>query len=163
MIFISLGTQKFQFNRLLKLVDDLKEEGLIKEEIFAQVGNSDYKPRNYQYLDFLSNEEFTKKMEEASLIISHSGVGTILKAINKDKPIIVAPRLAKLKEHVDDHQIEIAKAFSKKNFCFIYEEGDDLVSLINKAKTHKFDKYVSSKDKVIARLEDYLARLEESL
>ena len=163
MIFISLGTQKFQFNRLLKLVDDLKEEGLIKEEIFAQVGNSDYKPRNYQYLDFLSNEEFTKKMEEASLIISHSGVGTILKSINKDKPIIVAPRLAKFKEHVDDHQIEIAKAFSKKNFCFIYEEGDDLVSLINKAKTHKFDKYVSSKDKVIARLEDYLARLEESL
>ena len=36
MIFITLGSQKFQFNRLLKKVDDLIESGVIKEEVFAQ-------------------------------------------------------------------------------------------------------------------------------
>ena len=41
MIFITLGSQKFQFNRLLKTVDELVERGIIKEEVFAQIGYSD--------------------------------------------------------------------------------------------------------------------------
>lgn len=163
MIFISLGTQKFQFNRLLQLMDDLIDHSLIEEEVFAQIGNSDYKPRNYSYTSFLSNEEFNQKLEECSLVISHSGVGTILKALNNNKAIIVVPRLAKYKEHVDNHQIEIAEAFAKKNFCLMYEENDKLEDLIKEAKNHTFDKYISSKDKVIARLEDYLATLKNNL
>lgn len=35
MIFITLGSQKFQFNRLLKAIDKLIEQGKIKEEVFA--------------------------------------------------------------------------------------------------------------------------------
>ena len=45
MIFITLGSQKFQFNRLLKAVDELVAAGKIKDEVFAQIGYSDYKPR----------------------------------------------------------------------------------------------------------------------
>ena len=41
MIFVALGTQKFQMNRLIKALDVQKGKGLIKEEIFAQIGNSD--------------------------------------------------------------------------------------------------------------------------
>ena len=43
MIFVTLGSQKFQFNRLLQAVDNLKTD----EEIFAQIGYSDYKNKNY--------------------------------------------------------------------------------------------------------------------
>ena len=159
MIFISVGTQKFQFNRLLQLMDDLIEHSLIKEEVFAQTGNSNYIPQNFKYADFLTNEEFQKKIDECQVLITHSGVGTILKGINSNKPVIVMPRLAKYKEHVDDHQVEIAKAFSGKNLCLMYQSDSDMVELISKAKTHNFDKYISSRDKVIARIEDYLAIL----
>lgn len=44
MIFVTVGSQKFQFNRLLQKLDELKEQGIITEEIFAQTGVSDYKP-----------------------------------------------------------------------------------------------------------------------
>lgn len=54
MIFVTLGSQKFQFNRLLQKIDELVKEEAIKEEIFAQIGYSDYKPENYQYKDFLN-------------------------------------------------------------------------------------------------------------
>ncbi len=47
MIFITLGSQKFQFNRLLKKIDNLIEIGVIQEEVFAQIGYSNYKPKNY--------------------------------------------------------------------------------------------------------------------
>ena len=53
MIFITLGSQKFQFNRLLKAVDDLVETGELSDEVFAQTGYSDYQPRNYKFKQFL--------------------------------------------------------------------------------------------------------------
>lgn len=37
MIYVAVGTQKFQFNRLLRNVDDLIESGVISEPVFAQV------------------------------------------------------------------------------------------------------------------------------
>lgn len=48
-IFITLGSQKFQFNRLLIAVDKLCEKKVISgEDVFAQTGYSDYVPRNYR-------------------------------------------------------------------------------------------------------------------
>ena len=53
-IFITLGSQKFQFNRLLIAVDKLCEKKVISgEDVFAQTGYSDYVPRNYSYNNFL--------------------------------------------------------------------------------------------------------------
>ncbi len=156
MIFVTLGTQKFQLDRLLKQLDDLCEEGRIREEIFAQTGHSSYRPKHYKYTDFLDRDAFERKMRESSLVITHSGVGSIITAINAGKPVIVYPRLHKYKEHVDDHQLEIAQAFSKKNFVLCCEETDDLATMIAEAKEHKFDKYISSTDKIIAVVKNVL-------
>ena len=46
MVFITLGSQKFQFNRLLRAVDELIEKKVIQEDVFAQTGYSDYEPKN---------------------------------------------------------------------------------------------------------------------
>ena len=78
MVFVAVGTQKFPFNRLLKAVDELIEQGRLEEEVFAQVGHSDYVPRNYAYKDFLSKEEFQSCIERCDLLITHSGVATSL-------------------------------------------------------------------------------------
>lgn len=49
-IFITLGSQKFQFNRLLIAVDKLCEKNIIcGDDVFAQTGYSDYVPRNFSY------------------------------------------------------------------------------------------------------------------
>lgn len=40
MIFIVLGTQKFQLNRLLQKMDEYIEQGLLQDEVYAQIGNS---------------------------------------------------------------------------------------------------------------------------
>lgn len=149
MIFVTLGTQKFQLNRLLELLDKLYEDGSIKEEIFAQIGHSDYLPKHYNYINFLDRNEYANKMQECSLVITHSGVGSIIMAINAKKPIIVFPRLKQYKEHVDNHQLEIAEAFSKKNYVLYCKDETDLQKLIMQAKEHKFDIYISSTDKMI--------------
>lgn len=67
MIFITLGSQKFQFNRLLKAVDDLVQRKIIKEDVFAQIGYSDYQPQNYSYKKFLDRDEFARMEENLKL------------------------------------------------------------------------------------------------
>ena len=64
MIFITLGSQKFQFNRLLKAIDKLIADGKITDEVFAQIGYSDYIPVHFQYKTFLDREEFAEYEEK---------------------------------------------------------------------------------------------------
>ena len=156
MIFVILGTQKFQLNRLLKTLDQYVEKGLIKDRIVAQIGYSDYLPRWYEYVEFLNKEEFDSMIQEADVVISHSGVGSIISALNAKKPVIVFPRLAKYREHIDDHQMEIAYAFSKKKYVLCCNEDDDLLELLDRCKTFSFATYVSQREKIVDIISDYL-------
>lgn len=159
MIFIAVGTQKFQLNRLLKAVDDLVEQGRLTEDVFAQVGHSDYMPRNYKFQDFLSKDDFQACINRCDLLITHSGVATIIAGLKQQKPVVVVPRLAQFGEHVDDHQIQIAKSFSEKNLLLMCQDLENLAETVSQARTHRFDPYVSQRDLVIQTVRDYLATL----
>lgn len=139
MILVTLGTQKFQMNRLIEAVDKLAETA--EEEFFVQSGNSTYEPKHCQAMNFLDAQEFQRKIEECSVLITHSGVGTIMRAIRAGKPVVVVPRLAKYHEHVDDHQVQIAEAFASKNCVLHCENLEDLEEIVRKAKTYSFSEY----------------------
>ena len=156
-IFITLGSQKFQFNRLLKAIDELCEKGTVDaEDVFAQIGYSDYLPKNFSYKKFLDRDEFSKEMGKADIVITHGGTGAIIGAVKKGKKVIAVPRRAKYGEHVDDHQLEIGESFSKNNLVFLCGENDDLLELIKKSRTHKFNKYVSQREKMITTVNNFL-------
>lgn len=156
MIFVAVGTQKFQLNRLLKAIDDLVETGLLEGEVFAQTGHSDYVPRNYGYRDFLSKDDFQACINRCDLLITHSGVATIIAGLRLGKPVVVVPRLAKFGEHVDDHQLQIAKSFSEKNLLLMCGEEDDLAETVKWAGTHVFSGYVSQRELMTKTIREYL-------
>ena len=141
MIFITLGSQKFQFNRLLKAVDDLVEEGAIQEEVFAQIGYSDYKPRNYEFKEFLDRDEFAEMEGKAEIVITHGGTGAIIGAVKKGKKVIAVPRLAKYGEHVDDHQLQLLKEFEKMEIivaCYDVTELENAYKIIRSKQLKKY-------------------------
>ncbi|MBQ3565692.1 MAG: glycosyl transferase [Oscillospiraceae bacterium] len=156
MIFVAVGTQKFQLNRLLILIDNLIENKIITDEVFAQIGNCDYIPKNYGYTDFLDKSSFDEYIKKCRLLITHSGVGTIISGINSRKPVIVFPRLKKYNEHVDDHQLEIAQSFTEQNYVLMCGENDSLEKIIEQSRTHKFDRYVSQRKNMISRIDKFL-------
>lgn len=156
MIFVVLGTQKFQLNRLLQKLDEYVEKKMISDEIFAQIGGSTYKPKYYKYAEFMDKKDFDETIREADVIISHSGVGTIITAINAQKPVVVYPRLAKYKEHVDDHQLDIAKAFETKKYVLCCYENDDLLEKINKSREYHFDEYVSQQKQIVGIIKKFM-------
>ena len=145
----------------------LYEDGTLSEEMFAQVGTSTYKPLHYDYRDFITPEEFTKRVEESSIVVSHGASGSIMKALNAGKKVIAVTRLEKYGEHINDHQIQNNEAFAKNGYvlmadlelndldeCFrkIYEARDGLRPWKNKdpqAIVKMIDKFIQENWKAI--------------
>lgn len=156
MIFITVGSQKFQFNRLLEQIDLLIDKKVIKEDVFAQVGVSDYKPKNYKYKDFITQDEFKDYMSKCDFVITHAGTGAIITALKSDKKVIAIPRLAKYGEHVDDHQIQLIDEFKELNFIEPVYEIDKLEQAIKDIGNKKYNKYVSNTDTIINDIEKFI-------
>lgn len=100
--------------------------GIIKEEIFAQIGTSTYQPKHFEYRDFLSQEEFQEKVNEADIVISHGASGSIMKALNAGKKVIAVTRLQKYGEHINDHQIQNNEVFAANKYVLAVYEMEDL-------------------------------------
>lgn len=130
MIFITLGTQDFQFDRLLEMVDRLVAEGVIPDEVLAQSGHSGYVPRHYSCVGFLEPEEFERNIRQARLIIAHAGVGTIMNCLDAGKKLIVVPRTQAHREHVDDHQDQIAEEFAEAGYLLCARNYDELKAAV---------------------------------
>jgi UDP-N-acetylglucosamine transferase subunit ALG13 len=109
-IFVTVGST-YPLDRLIKEVDKLDPK---KFEIFAQIGESKLYPKNIKWKKFINYEEMQKKIKWADIILSHAGVGTIIDCLNQKKSLLLFPRLKKYGESIDNHQLEICKAFNAK-------------------------------------------------
>lgn len=126
LIFVTVGSRNYPFDRLFIKLDELFDKGVLEGELFAQVGTSTYKPRNYKYKDFISQGEFLDLVNSADIVVSHGASGSIMKALNAGKKVIAVTRLAKYGEHIDDHQIQNNEAFASNNYVIPVFEMDDL-------------------------------------
>lgn len=123
MIFVTVGTHEQQFNRLIQKVDELKRDGIIKEDVFIQTGFSTYEPQYCQWKKLLSYDEMNEMYEKADIIITHGGPASFMKALELKKIPIVVPRQAQFDEHVNDHQVEFVKLVEERfnNIIGVYD------------------------------------------
>jgi len=110
-IFVTVGAQ-MPFDRLVRAVDQWAGENG-RDDVFAQIGQSEYLPTNIQWTNFLEPEEFKRKYETAKVIVAHAGTGSIITALQLGKPVLVMPRRANLRETRNDHQIATSEQFRR--------------------------------------------------
>lgn len=84
-----------------------------RDDVFAQIGASEFKPKRIRCERFLAPSEFRKNIEQASGFVGHAGMGTIISALQLGKPLLVLPRLGNLGETRNDHQVGTAQRFSE--------------------------------------------------
>jgi len=135
LIFLAVGSWHKGFDRLVKAVDEFKGDGIITEEVKAQIGNSTYEPSNLESLDYYSPDEFANIIREARIVISHAGMGTIIETTKQGKPIIIVPRKAKLGEANTDHQFDTAKVLAKEGRLLVAFETEDLPVKLKEAES----------------------------
>lgn len=145
MILIALGTQDKPFYRLLDAVQKQIDNKVITEEVIVQAGcSSNYKSKDMKIFDLIPIDKFDKLVEQCDVLITHGGVGTIIAGLKNNKKVIVAARLKKYKEHVNDHQLQIIENFSNAGYILSLDNFDELDKVLKKAKSFKPKKYKSN-------------------
>lgn len=156
LIFVCVGSREYQFNRLLEKIDELIEQKAITEDVFAQIGQSSYLPKNYKSKRFLSADEFKLNQERADLIISHGGTGALLSSLKLGKQVLAVPRLAKYGEHIDDHQTEVAGLLAEEGYLRCVLDMEDLLEGIESFKTRPITKKYEKPSMIIEIVKDYI-------
>lgn len=132
MIFVTVGTHEQPFNRLIKEVDRLVENGIIKDEIFIQTGYSTYEPEFCKWSSLVSFDKMNELMQTSDIIITHGGPATFMSAIANGKKPIVVPRQEKYDEHVNDHQVDFARQVKERyNSIEVVTEISELGNYLN--------------------------------
>lgn len=127
MIFATTGTQ-LPFDRFIRMLDDLAP--LIDEEIIAQTGASSFHPQHIKTVGLLPPDEFDQLFSQARLIVAHAGMGTILSALQAQKPLIIFPRIAALGEHRNEHQLATAAKMREQGMVYVATDQAELKSLL---------------------------------
>lgn len=148
-LFVPLGTQKFPFTRLVEILNKLVNEGIYSsEEIVMQASVYEVEPL-FRHYNLIPNEEFNAYINNAEVVITHSGVNSIISCMNLRKNLIIVPRMKCYGEHVDDHQLEIAELMESKFDVIVVRDMSDLQQAIDKAKTHKYKSWSSKNSELI--------------
>jgi len=117
-IFVTLGTQGFSFDRLLRGLAALPPG----EELIVQGGASSVRPPGAAWFDFLEYADLVEHIRAARVVVSHAGVGTVLTAVREGKRPVVVPRLHRYGEAVDDHQLAFGRRLAQAGFVTLVED-----------------------------------------
>jgi UDP-N-acetylglucosamine transferase subunit ALG13 len=105
-IYVSVGTHHQAFDRLLGALAPLAEF----DELVVQHGCGAPPGEAQVAIPFLSVSEVFNYMKLAQAVVTHAGVGSFLMARRAGHVPVMVPRLRRYGEHVDDHQVELARA-----------------------------------------------------
>lgn len=163
MIFVTVGTHEQPFDRLIECIDNLKKDGIIKEEVIMQTGFSNYEPKYCKWKKMLSYRRMVECVSEARIVITHGGPASFLMSLQMGKTPIVVPRQKKYNEHVNDHQVEFAEQVAKrmgniiivediKNLERTIQNYNEIVSHINNSMKSNNWKFNENLEKMVDEL-----------
>ena len=163
MIFVTVGSAPHDFTRLVEMMDQIANE--ISEEVVIQKGFTQFIPHAPKWFDFVSYDEAVKYFRSAKVIVGHSSAGPIMLARRFNRPLIIFPRDGGLKEHVDSHQIETAKAMEGSSIMIevVYDERELLGAVqraISKAEAGQSYEESPALSSLIGYIQEFIQKLK---
>lgn len=114
-ILVTLGTiRPYRFDRLVDRIVDVSLPG---DEITWQLGETYREDLPGTAHRMLEADELLEAALEADVVVTHSGVGTVLQMLDHGVSPIVVPRHKEWQEHVDDHQLQIWRLLSRSDIA----------------------------------------------
>jgi len=129
--FISIGNAKQSFTRFFELVD--RVSSLLPVPVCVQHGHTQYENVDFETIDFVDMETFSRRISEAEVVILHAGAGSVIHAIKANKKPIIIPRESQYGEHVDDHQLEFSEKLAELDKVFVARNERDLALAVTEA------------------------------
>jgi UDP-N-acetylglucosamine transferase subunit ALG13 len=126
-IFATVGTHTAPFDRLVRAVDALA--ATTDEQVVIQIGSARFEPHHAVWFRMTTSEEMARHIGSARVVITHAA-DSLLEAVRMRKPVIAVPRRADRKEHIDDHQVELAAALRARPGVTVADNVNELEGII---------------------------------
>jgi len=132
MTLVSVGNAKQPFDRLLDLVECNVD--CLPQPVRVQHGHTPFNSNKCEAIPFMDMEEFCRNVHESVVLITHAGAGTVIHALQAGRIPAVMPRLAANNEHVDNHQLEMAKALADEGKVVLLEDDADFKEVVRRVQ-----------------------------
>lgn len=155
MIFVTVGAQ-MSFDRLVGWVDAWAAKR-DRDDVVAQIGPSDYQPRQLKVIPFMTPPEFRARLAEADVVVAHAGMGSIINALELGKPILVVPRHGEWEETRNDHQIATANRLGAEGLVTVADSVEDFERELTRLEQEVSESRISAhaQPELLDRLRDY--------
>ena len=131
-VFVTVGTTNF--DSLIRSVDE-QLNGL-QYDVTMQISNGSYQPKNFSYFRFSS--DIFDYFNDADIIITHAGAGSIYELLEFRKKIIIVPNL----DRIDKHQSDIADYMHENGYALSLYDLNDISAAIKHVDSCSLNKFV---------------------
>ncbi len=128
MIFVTVGSM-FPFDRLAQAADAWAEHNRSRD-MLVQIGAGAYEPKHARWVRMMRTNEFNNAIAGCDLVVAHLGMGSIITAMQAQKPIVLLPRIYELGEHTSDHQMHATDWLADRPGIWIAKDTADLHRLL---------------------------------
>jgi UDP-N-acetylglucosamine transferase subunit ALG13 len=130
-IFVTVGMHTAPFDRLVRAADAYART--TAEEVVVQRGASDVETRTARSFDFCDSAEMDRLIRASRVVVCH-GADTILDVLRAGKPVLAVPRQERYGEHLNDHQVDFARALAERGGIVVLEDpGTGLAEAVERA------------------------------
>ena len=148
MIFVTVGTTAF--DALVRRMDELAPE--LGEEVICQIGSGSYSPRHCHSFRFAPS--LVDTFQQARLVVSHGGQGSLMEAVRSGKPLIGVSN----PDRGDRHQDDILGRFEADRYLIWCRSVDDLGACLALASSATFNAYAEPACRIHLVISEFLAR-----
>jgi UDP-N-acetylglucosamine transferase subunit ALG13 len=114
-IVVAVGSQQaYGFPRLIQRLVEIIPP---KVEVLWQTGSTDVSALGIPARSGIPSEDLAQEMAMADVVVTHAGVGLALLALSNGHCPVVVPRQSAFREHVDDHQVQLATTLASRNLA----------------------------------------------
>ncbi|MGI9594966.1 MAG: glycosyltransferase [Acidimicrobiales bacterium] len=117
-VVVTVGTTDRDFRRLIdRLIEILPPHA----DVLWQTGDSNVDGLEIDGRRLIPESELIAAIEQADVVISHAGAGSLSVALQAGRIPVFVPRRAPFGEQIDDHQVELARWADSKGLAVIAE------------------------------------------
>ena len=133
LVFATVGTDHHPFDRLVRWLDgwlESREDDRVR--CLVQTGTS-MQPQRASSREYLDYETMKALLRDAAVVVCHGGPATIMLCAYAGNRPIVVPRVHRLGEHVDDHQVVFTRRMAREGTIELAETEDRFRELLDDA------------------------------
>lgn len=131
-IFATVGHTRF--DSLFKQIDKIQRD---EWKFVSQMYDGAYTPTNGEHIAY--THEIGTYYENADVVITHAGAGTVYNLLEMGKPIIVVAN----SDRIDTHQEDLIRYVEDSRFAQVCRNLDELEGLISNVGDFVAEKYHS--------------------